>query len=53
MANIFRINNVYKQQCIIKYKQDPKLKEILLKLDNHYKQNSKVNVEIDINPNHL
>ncbi len=53
MANIFRINNIYKQQCIIKYKQDPKLKEILLKLDNHYKQNSKVNVEIDINPNHL
>ena len=28
MANIFRINNVYHYQCIIKYKKDDKLKAI-------------------------
>lgn len=53
MSNIFRINNIYHQQCIIKYKKDPKLKSILLELDNHYKTNTKVNVEIDIEPNRL
>ena len=53
MANIFRINNIYKQQCIIKYKQDNKLKQTLFNLNEHYKTNNKVNVEIDINPNRL
>ena len=53
MASVFRIDNVYYQQCIIKYKHDTKLKETLLKLDEHYKMNNKVKVEIDIDPNHL
>lgn len=53
MANIFRIDNVYYQQCIIKYKKDDKIFEVLTKLDEHYKGNSKVNVEIDIDPNRL
>ena len=53
MANIFRIDNVYYQQCIIKYKKDDKIFEVLTKLDEHYKGNSKVNVEIDIEPNRL
>ena len=30
MANIFRVDNVYYQQCIIKYKKDDKLKSTLL-----------------------
>ena len=53
MANIFRVDNVYYQQCIIKYKRDDKLKDTLIKLDNHYKTNTQVNVEIDVNPNRL
>ena len=53
MATIFKINNIYRQQCIIKYRQDNKLQKTLLNLDNHYKSNSKVNIEIDINPNRL
>lgn len=53
MANIFRIDNVYYQQCIIKYKKDPKLIPTLTTIDNHYKNNPKVNVEIDIEPNRL
>ncbi|MBR3161711.1 MAG: primosomal protein N' [Bacilli bacterium] len=51
MANIFKINNIYRQQCIIKYKNDNKLRKVLTELDNHYKSDNKVNVEIDIEPN--
>ena len=51
MANLFKINNVYRQQCILKYKKDDKLRDVLLELDNHYKYNNKINVEIDIDPN--
>ena len=53
MANVFRVNNVYRQQCIIKYRSDDKLRDVLTRLDDHYKTNSKVNVEIDIDPNRL
>ena len=53
MATVFRVDNVYYQQCIIKYKQDDKLRQTLIKLDEHYKTNNKVKVEIDINPNRL
>ena len=50
MANIFKINNVYHYQCIIKYKKDEKLKDILIKIDEIYKVNPKVSVSIDVNP---
>ena len=53
MANVFRIDNIYHQQCIIKYQHDANLNQALLTLDNHYKGNSKVSLEIDINPNRL
>ena len=53
MTSVFRIDNTYYQQCIIKYKKDDKLRDTLIKLDEHYKTNSKVKVEIDIDPNHL
>ena len=52
-APIFKIDNTYYQQCIIKYKHDSKLKTTLINLDEHYKTNNKVKVEIDINPNKL
>lgn len=53
MANVFRVDNVYYQQCIIKYKKDDKLRNVLMEIDHHYKNNSKVNVEIDVEPNRL
>lgn len=53
MASVFRVDNVYYQQCIIKYKRDEKLRKVLMDLDNHYKSNSSVRVEIDIEPNRL
>lgn len=53
MANVFRIDNVYYQQCIIKYKKDDKLRSVLTFIDERYKSNKDVNVEIDVEPNRL
>lgn len=50
MANVFRINNVYHYQCIIKYKRDDKLSLVLREIDNIYKVNNKVDVDIDMDP---
>lgn len=50
MANIFKINNIYHYQIIIKYRSDDKLKQTLKFIDNMYKQNTKIVVEIDLNP---
>lgn len=53
MANVFRVDNVYYQQCIIKYKRDDKLRRVLTFIDERYKSNKDVNVEIDVEPNRL
>jgi len=50
MANIFRINNVYHYQCIIKYKRDDKLNKVLREIDNVYKVNNSVDVDVDVDP---
>ena len=50
MANIFRINNIYHYQCIIKYKRDDKLNSVLREIDNIYKVNSKIDVDVDVDP---
>ena len=53
MASVFRVDNIYHQQCIIKYKKDDKLRDVLKFIDEKYKNNNKVNVEIDVEPNRL
>ena len=50
MANIYRINNVYHYQCIIKYKRDVRLKKVLREIDDIYKVNNKVDVDVDMDP---
>lgn len=50
MASVFKINNVYHYQCIIKYKHDEMLNKVLTKLDEIYKVNNKVDISIDVNP---
>lgn len=50
MANVFKVNNVYRYQCIIKYKYDNRLNSVLNKLNDIYKVNNKVDVYIDVNP---
>ncbi len=52
-ASIFRINNNYHFQIVIKYRFDNKLMEILKYLDSIYINDNKVNLEIDIDPLHI
>ena len=49
-ASVFKINNIYRFQLIIKYKKDDHLFSSLTELDELYKLNNKVNLEIDNNP---
>ena len=50
MANVFKINNIYNVQIIIKYKSLKTIYEYLDYLNKHYLLNSKLTFEIDINP---
>lgn len=50
MASMFKINNIYNYQCIIKYKKDERLIDVLTTIDNVYKNIANVNVEIDVDP---
>ena len=49
-ANVFKMNNIYRFQIIIKYKNDSNLFTALKELDKIYALNNKVNIEIDNNP---
>ena len=49
-ANVFKMNNIYRFQILIKYKKDDKLFTVLKELDKIYALNNKVNIEIDNNP---
>ena len=49
-ASVFKMNNIYRFQIIIKYKKDPNLMKTLKQLDEIYSLNNKVNIEIDNNP---
>lgn len=49
-ANMFRINNIYRFQIIIKYKHDNKLFETMKFIDNMYINEKEVYIEIDNNP---
>jgi len=50
IANVFKINNVYHYQCIIKYKKDDRLNKVLTRIDEIYKINNKVDVSVDVDP---
>ena len=44
-----KINNIYKFQCIIKYKEKSDIYKVLKEVQSHYK-NNKIKLEIDFNP---
>ncbi|HOZ54059.1 MAG TPA: primosomal protein N' [Bacilli bacterium] len=50
ISNILRVNNYYNFQCIIKYKKDDKLYEVLNSLDSIYQNNKSIKLEFDFNP---
>ena len=49
-ASMFKINNVYRFQIIVKYRKDEKLFNVLKEIDNQYVLNKDVFIEIDIDP---
>lgn len=49
-ASMFRINNIYRFQIIIKYRQINNIYEVLKFIDEQYILNKEINIEIDINP---
>ena len=53
MANVFRINNIYNYQCIIKYRNDDNLFKSLKIINEHYKKENKVDIAIDFEPTKL
>ena len=50
VASIFRVNNIYRYQILLKYKNEAEIYFIIEKIINHYKSQSKVNVDVDFNP---
>lgn len=53
VSNVFKMNNMYRFQIIIKYKKEDKLYPVLNEVVDYYKSNSKVKIDIDFNPNQL
>jgi len=47
---MFKINNIYHYQIILKYQKDNNLYDTLKFIDSMYKNNSKVKVEFDFDP---
>ena len=52
-ASLFKFNNTYRFQIVIKYRYDEKLMGVLKYLDNIYLNDKDVNLEIDIDPLHI
>lgn len=48
-----KINNLYNVQIILKYKKSDKIIEQLSFVQNMYRKNSKITIDIDISPIHL
>ena len=52
-ASLFKFNNTYRFQIVIKYKFDNNIIKTLKELDDIYLNDNKTNLEIDIDPIHI
>ncbi len=52
-ASIFKKQNIYHYQLILKYKYQDNIHEVLEKLVGYYASNNKIRLEIDFNPIHM
>lgn len=50
---VFKVNNIYRYGIILKYKKEDNLKELLVRIQKHYKTNVKVRIDIDFSPSHF
>ena len=51
--NLFKVNNQYRFNIIIKYKKEDNLYKTLEQIIDYYKSNSKIKIDIDFNPNQV
>ena len=52
-ASVFKVNNIYRYNIILKYKIIDNLCEVLERIDEHYKTVSKIHLEIDFEPSQI
>ena len=52
-AGIFKMNNIYRFQLVIKYRFDDKIKPALKEIDEMYINHKSVYLEVDINPYYI
>ena len=53
MANMFKVNNVYHYQIIIKYRKDDSLMRVLKFIIDTEKKNNKIDVSVDFDPSKI
>lgn len=53
MANMFKVNNIYHYQIIIKYRKDDSLMKVLKFIIYMQVKNNKIDVSIDFNPSRI
>lgn len=53
MANMFKVNNIYHHQIIIKYRKDDSLMKVLKFIIDMQVKNNKIDVSIDFNPSRI
>lgn len=53
MANVFKMNNVYRYKCTVKYRKSDKLEEVLTFIDGIYQDNVRVSIEVDVGPSRM
>ncbi len=52
-SSLFKMNNIYRYNIILKYKKEDSLYKVLSNVLDHYKTNSKIKVDIDFNPSQM
>ena len=50
VCSVFKVNNLYRFNIIIKYKKEEELYKTLNYLQEHYKSINNVDIDIDFNP---
>ena len=53
MANMFKVNNIYHYQIIIKYRKDDSLMKVLKFIIDMQVRNNKIDVSIDFNSSRI
>ena len=52
-SSLFKMNNVFRYNIILKYKKEDNLYLILSKVIEHYLSNNKIKIDIDFNPSQM